>query len=92
MQHAQGCFVAGLRPPGQVGRYPAVLLWVVGVILDGGQIARNTACCLLVLWPVFVMTAARRPLAPTAVDLWIIKWASVPLFIFAVGYGWNGTP
>jgi hypothetical protein len=56
------------------------------LLLDGGQAARNLACCIAVFWVVVAMFALRRPIVPTAADLAIVRWGSLPLAVLAFTY------
>jgi hypothetical protein len=63
-----------------------VLGVLAALLLDGGQTARNLACCIAVFWLVVAMIALRRPFMPAAADLAIIRWGSLPLLILAFVY------
>jgi hypothetical protein len=64
-----------------------ILFAVLAILtLDGGQTARNLACCIAAFWLAVAMIAIRRPSMPTAADLAIIKWGSLPLTILAYAY------
>jgi hypothetical protein len=59
---------------------------VAMLLLDGGQTARNLACCIAAFWMSFLIIASRRPCLPTAVDLWLTRWSSIPIAMLAFTY------
>jgi hypothetical protein len=59
-----------------------VVVILSGLMLDRGIFARITLIAVVGFWAgVFVMMI-RRPQAPTAIDLWIVRWGFLPLLLF----------
>ena len=51
------------------------------LVYDGGDILRIWLTSLIPFWALFIMMKIRRPDAATSTDLFIIRWATVPLAV-----------
>jgi hypothetical protein len=58
-----------------------VLLNLSSLLLDFGQTFRVCAVAAIVHWITIAIIVARRPLSPTGLDLGIIRWGFIPMFI-----------
>ena len=75
------------------GAVVVLLLFVfTGLLLDGGLTAQITLIAALGYLGGVAVMVVRRPQAPTAADLWLLRWGFVPLWLVAqVGarYAWS---
>jgi hypothetical protein len=68
------------------------LIWqgVLGVLsallLDFGQTFRVFGVAFLCHWAIIWIVLFRRPLTPTRFDLWIVRYATLPLMILIGGF------
>lgn len=69
------------------------LIWqgVIGVlallVLDGGQTWRAFGAAFLCHWSIIWILLFRRPLAPTRVDLALVRYATLPLLVLILACG-----
>lgn len=69
------------------GTMVALLLFLfAGLVLDGGLTAQITLMAVLGYLGGVAVMAIRRPQAPTAADVWLLRWGFVPLW-FATQVG-----
>jgi len=70
--------------------YPAMrtaLIWqgILGILavlmLDMGQTRQVFGVAFLCHWAIIWLILFRRPLAPSRLDLWIVRYATLPLMI-----------
>ncbi len=56
----------------------AIVAVLSALVVDFGETFRLTLIALLLFWGWVVVTVYRRPSNPTRIDLWLIRWGSVP--------------
>jgi hypothetical protein len=69
-----------------------LLIELSGLVLDGGLTAQITLMAVLGYLGGVTVLVVRRPQAPTATDLWLLRWGFVPLWLAVqVGtrYAWT---
>ena len=70
----------------------AILLGLSALVLDGGLAMQAALIASLGHLGGVAAIANRRPLAPTATDLWVVRWGFAPLWLaaqFAVPFCWR---
>jgi len=70
----------------------ALLLGLSALVLDGGLVMQVALMTSLGYLGGVAMIASRRPQAPTATDLWVVRWGFAPLWLaaqIAVPYCWR---
>lgn len=72
-----GAFVRGLIVQGTLGALTAL-------VHDGGQMHRAFWVAILAQWAAVWMVLLRRPLNPTAADLWFARYGVLPIFAVIV--------
>ena len=60
-----------------------LLIVISGLVLDGRLTAQITLMAVLGYLGGIAVMMVRRPLAPTATDLWLLRWGFVPLWFAA---------
>lgn len=65
----------------------AVLFVLTLLMLDGGRMHRAYLVALLCQLATVVLVLVRRPLNPTKVDLAIVRFGIVPLFVIVTWFG-----
>lgn len=68
------------------------LFILAGLVLDGGLTAQITLMAVMGYLGGTAVVVVRRPQAPTAFDLWLLRWGFVPLWLAVqVGawYAWS---
>ena len=70
----------------------ALLLGLSALVLDGGLAMQVALMTSLGYLGGVVLIASHRPHAPTATDLWVVRWGFAPLWLaaqVAVPYCWH---
>jgi len=66
----------------RVGAILAVTVSVLAcLVLDGGLTAQITLMAVLAYFGGVALMVVRRPQAPTATDLWLLRWGFLPLWL-----------
>jgi hypothetical protein len=60
---------------------------LTALILDGGVAFRTFLVAALGYWLMVAMLLVRRPMTPTWIDLQLVRWGILPLFIIVVFLG-----
>jgi hypothetical protein len=63
--------------------FQVIFTLLAGLILDGGQCAQWCGVSLVAWWGWFLVVVFRRPMAPTKVDLFLVRW-SFPIVCFFI--------
>ena len=74
------------------GLVAALLLGLSSLVLNGGLAIQVALMTSLGYVGGVAVIASRRPQAPTATDLWIVRWGFAPLWLaaqVAVPYCWH---
>ncbi len=72
--------------------YQFFLLFMAGMILDGGQCAQFTFVAIVAFWTSVIVLILRRPWNPSKIDILYIKWGFFPILLstpFIMGYIWH---
>jgi hypothetical protein len=60
-----------------------LLFVLAGLVLDGGLTGQITLMAVMGYLGGAAIMAARRPLTPTATDVWLLRWGFIPLWVAA---------
>jgi len=65
----------------------AVLAVLTALMLDSGQIHREFWVAMLCQWSTVFMILVRRPMAPTKLDLAVVRYGIIPLLLIVAIVG-----
>jgi hypothetical protein len=68
------------------------VLVLATLVLDGGLTAQVTLMAIMGYLGGVAVMACRRPQAPSALDLWLVRWGFIPLWFAAqvlARYAWT---